>query len=342
MKRSLLILTFLLMAVLVIAAPLLSQNKVEERDDLSQELIEQAQVFSKLETTSKDIELTVLQFQGTPEEALKYALETFFKDDSKKPEMEFNKDSLAMNLRYFRGFAESGMISGLDQEWITEAEAKEKELEDEEQISGFAELEYPNLKKELSIVNPFFSPLSFRLEAGTYIIYSEDELSQNNDSQIRGESIELSDKKVLDFLIGDWKLQQRVNNEESYSQIPEVRISIKEMIGSILESEIALERYLFSGEIKINAEQYQAYKILDPVSIYEYPIRYISLIDEGNGDYRLEILVSRLDDYYFEIYSDLENINANSIEINLIYEGVESSEDNYQTEANAVDYLIRE
>lgn len=341
MKNKLSILSFLLIVILISSTAVFSQNQVAERADLAQEIIEQAQVFSFAESETKNIAVTVLKFQGTVEEAIKYAEETLFKEDSKKPEMELREDSLVSGLRFFRGFAEQGLIPALDEDWIKTAKEKENELGDVKQVSSFGELEYPNYKKEVTIVNPFFSPLTFKLEEGTYIIYSEYKFSQEEESQVIGEQVELSDEKVFDFLIGDWEVQTRVD-DQSDSQIPEVKVSINEFIGSVWEAELEMERYLFSGQIKINGEQYAAYEILDPVYMYEYPIRLISLVDEGDQDYRLEILVSRVDDYYFEIYSDLNEVNDNSIEINLSYEGTESFEENYQTESDAVDYLIRE
>jgi hypothetical protein len=342
MKKKLFILSILLISILVSSTALFSQKQVEERPDLAQEIIEQAQVFSFEESEIKNTAVTVLHFQGTVEEAVKYAEENFFKEDSKKPKLELTEDNLVSGIRFFKAFAEQGMVPGLDEDWIKSAEEKENQLKDIKIISSFGSLEYPNYTKEITIVNPFFSPLSFKLEEGTYIIYSENRFSEEEDSQIISENAEMSEEKLFDFLIGDWKVQTRRDQEVSDSEMPEVKIKINELIGSVWEAEIETERYLFSGQIEINGEQYEAYEILDPVYMYEYPIRLISLVDEGNEEYKLEILVSRIDDYYFEIYSDFSEVNDNSIEIDLSYEGIEDFEDNYQTESNALDYLIRE
>src|SRR6056297_263547 len=117
MINRLLVCILIFTLILISSIAVISQNKVEERADLAQVIIEQAQLFSFAESEIENVKVIVYQFQGTAEEAIKYAEETLFENDSKKPEMVFSQDNLVSVLRFFRAFAEQGIVPALDEDW---------------------------------------------------------------------------------------------------------------------------------------------------------------------------------------------------------------------------------
>jgi len=173
MKKKLVILSILLIAVLISSNAVFSQNKVEERADLAKEYIKQMQLFAADSNQIENIDVTVYQFAGTAEEAVAYVKETLIKDGEEELEMELNKGSLSSKLGFFRGLVEQGIMPAVEENWIEEAKNEEEKLKDIEQKSYYGELENQGLEKEITVENPFFSLATFNLEEGTYIIYSE-------------------------------------------------------------------------------------------------------------------------------------------------------------------------
>ena len=173
MRNKLLILSFLLIIILIGSSAVYSQNSIQERPDLAKEIIELSEVFNNEESDIENVEFTVYQFEGTVDEALIYAEETILKDESKEFEIEKSTVEISEMIAGIRNLSEFGIITSLDQEWIEASKVEEGKMMDKKQTVYYGELEYSNLEKEISIENPFFNPVTFRLEEGTYIIYSE-------------------------------------------------------------------------------------------------------------------------------------------------------------------------
>lgn len=340
MKIKLLIFMVLLVCALMISSSALAQELITERPDLKQEVIELSKAFDFEEEELNNLDFNVYQFQGTVEEALTYVEKTLLKDDEKKPEMEYSQNNLSEMLAGIRSMSEFGVISPLDKEWTAASKIEEEKLKDIKQTVYYGSIEYPNLEKEISVESPFFNPLTFRLEEGTFIILSEDRLNGENHEQILGERTELENKLAEKFFQGNWTIQKRHVEDDYDYQVPQVKIKVDKLEGSIPEIEIEAVRYLFSGEIEIEGTVYEAVSELDPVNIYAYPIRIISICKEEDSDYQLEIWVEDIDkDLQLFIQSDMEEVYEKAVGVEIEYYG---SDNHYDTEEEAVDYLIRE
>ena len=173
MKNKLFILMALLLLILVSSTTSLAQNVIEERVDLKEEIIKLSKVFDFEEDELENVEFKVYQFRGTVEEALIFVEETLLKDESQKIKMEYSGTELSEMLVGIRTLSEYGVISTLDEEWIEASKVEEERLSDRKQKSYYGYLEYPDIEKDVSIENPYYNPITFRLEEGTYIIYSE-------------------------------------------------------------------------------------------------------------------------------------------------------------------------
>lgn len=335
--------TFLVMLVifLISSASILCQSSVKERPDMLSELNELAQVFSYEEDTHNNISTTIYQFSGTAEEALVFVKEELFKDDNQDLEMEFDKMDLSEILISMKAMAEQGFSPILDEEWIIRADNEISRFKDLEQVVYSGGIEYPDIEKDVTIQSPFFNPVSFKVIEGTYIIYSESKF--NNDSgNIRGEKVDLSNKLADNFLEGSWTIKERGEVNRFENQVPELKIRIGELVGSFEESEIDAERYLFSGDIEINGVSYKAYTKLDPVNVFAYPIRIISIIKEEGMDYQLEIWIEDIEkDINLNILSDFEEAYEKAFAVEVYYSNYGQGEE-YETDYNAVDYLVKD
>jgi hypothetical protein len=173
MKNKFLILIFIIFFILSSSILILSQDLIKERPDLKEEIMELSGIFNDEESDIENVEFTVYQFEGTVDEALIYAEEKILTDDINDFEIEKSTENISEMIAGIRNLSEYGIISSLDQEWIEASKVEEEKMKDVKQTVYYGELEYSNLEKEISIENPFFNPVTFRLESGTYIIYSE-------------------------------------------------------------------------------------------------------------------------------------------------------------------------
>jgi hypothetical protein len=173
MKNRLFILIFLMLFILSSSSLIGSQDLIKERPDLRAEIMKMSEVFEDEESDRKNVEFTVYQFEGTVEEALLYAEEKILKEDSKEFEIEKSTEAISEMIIGIRSLVEYGIITSLDQEWIEASKVEEKKVKARKQTVYFGELEYSNQEKEITIENPFYNPITFRLEEGTYIVYSE-------------------------------------------------------------------------------------------------------------------------------------------------------------------------
>jgi len=254
--------------------------------------------------------------------------------------MEKQKYYLTEMLIEFRRMVQMGFITTLGEEWIEKSKKEEIKLKDVEMTSYYGELNYPNMAKEVEVLSPYFSPISFILEEGVFIIISEERYDKDEEENTKGEKIELSNKLAEEFLQGNWFLQQR-SDQESYEDVtPQICINVDKLICSIEETEIEAERFLFSGQIEIDGIIYDSYTELDPVNMFAYPIRIISILKEKGIDYKLEIWLEDIDqDLELFIESDLNEVYERAIAADIYYQGIDGE---YLTAENKVDYLIKD
>ncbi|MFP4016506.1 MAG: hypothetical protein ACLFUI_05695, partial [Halanaerobiales bacterium] len=227
--------------------------------------------------------------------------------------------------------------------WIGLAEQRVKELEDRSQMVYVGNFEKPETGIQVHIYSPYLSPKSLEVYDGTYIIFTmikkdgEQDGEEGDDNL--GKKISLDSELPVDYLEGVWTIHKRELDSKYDDQVPEVTISIEEYIGSISETEIEAERFLFSGEIQIGDVVYQAYSELDAVNIFKYPIAYISIFKEEGMEPVFDIMVSDIDrDYELFIASDFNYTFDNGFYIN-----IDSSIDGeyYESDDDEIDYLIR-
>ncbi len=175
MKNRLLVGVFLLLYILSTSTMIFSQDLIKERPDLEQEILKASEIinFGENNVNIDNVEFTVLEFEGTVEEALVYIEETLLKDESENMEMVSNQNNLSEILMGIRSLAEYGVISKLDDNWIEASKVEEEKVKGIMQTSYYGEIEYSDSEKDISVENPFYNPATFRLEEGTYIIYSE-------------------------------------------------------------------------------------------------------------------------------------------------------------------------
>lgn len=332
--------------IFVFSSTVNCQNPVKERPDLIQDLIEQSQIFSfageeEPDGIPENVSVTIYQYDGTAEEALRYVNEVLFKDDNRKPEMESSKMFLSEFLLSIKMMAEKGFSPGLDEEWLKKAEEEIVKLEGIEQESYYGYLEYPDMDKDVTIQSPFFNPVSFELLEGTYIIYTESKFAEAGEYD-RGAKVDISNKLAENFLKGSWEIQKRAELDMFENQVPEIKIEIDKLIGSFEETEIEAERYLFSGQIEVNGIKYKAFSELDPVNVFAYPVRIISVLKEEAIGYHMEIWVEDTDQNIdLSISSDFEEAYERALAVEIYYSNNKEGED-YHTDDDSVDYLIRE
>lgn len=332
--------------IFILSSTVYCQNPVKERPDLIQDLIEQSKIFSfageeGLDGIPENVSVTIYQYDGTAEEALRFVNEVLFKDDNRKPEVEYSKMSLSEILLSIKMMAEQGFSPGLDEEWLKKAEEEIVKLEDIEQESYYGYLEYPDIDKDVTIQSPFFNPVSFKLLEGTYIVYTESKFAEAGEYD-KGAKVDISNRLAEDFLKGSWKIQKRAELDIFENQVPEIKIEIDELIGSFKEAEIEAERYLFSGKIEVNGTEYRAFSELDPVNVFVYPVRIISVLKEEGLGYHLEIWLEDTDQNIdLSISSDFEEAYERALAVGIYYSNNTQGED-YHTDDDSVDYLIRE
>lgn len=182
MKNKLFIFIFLLFLVLISSNLTFSQDLIKERPDLKEEITKLSEVLDFGEDELVNVEFIVYHFQGTVEEALVYVEETLLKNESKKIEMGYNENDLSEMLAGIRSLAEYGVIPPLEEEWIETSKVEEEKLKDTKQTAYYGYLEYPNLEKDINVESPYYNSVTFRLEEGTYIIYSESKLTEANNN----------------------------------------------------------------------------------------------------------------------------------------------------------------
>lgn len=179
MKSRLFVCILLLLYILSTSTMILSQDPIKERPDLKQEIIKASEIinFGENNENMDNVEFTVFEFGGTVEEALVYIEETLLKDESENMEMVYYQNNLSEILIGIRSLAEYGVISSLDEDWIEASKVEEEKVKGIMQTSYSGEIEYSDSAKDISVENPFYNPATFRLEEGTYIIYSESKTS---------------------------------------------------------------------------------------------------------------------------------------------------------------------
>ncbi|MFW6029601.1 MAG: hypothetical protein ACOCRO_05040 [Halanaerobiales bacterium] len=211
-------------------------------------------------------------------------------------------------------------------------------MKDITQTTYIGSFKKDGLEIQININSPYLSPVTLEVHEGVYVYQLEikDEVEAQENL---GEKIELIDEIPVDYLKGEWTIQERELDSKYSTKVPDLSIRIDDFIGSYQEIEIEAERFLFSGEIRIEDTIYPAYTDLDPENIFAYPISYISILKEDGSKAVFDIMVADIDkDFEIYISSDLENIFENGFYIEL-----DSSIDYeyYETDDDKVDYLIR-
>ncbi len=344
MKKIFLVLVLLFILANVLAGIILAQDVVMEHDvELSEE---QKMLWLAYGINPNQIEgVWVHSFRGTPEEAIAF-LEGFAKKyGSELPEMHKLENNLGDTVNNTISNFGDRLVAELGQEWLESAKKKADELKDVTQISYIGGFKTSGgVEVQINIDYPYMSPISMEVHEGTYVTQTELISETAGDATALGEKISLDSELPVEYLKGEWIIKERELESKYDEQVPAVKIIIEDYAGSIEETEIEAERFLFKGEVIIDGESYQGFADLNnPGNMFAYPMCIISILKEEGVDPEFAILLEDLDqDLSFSAYSDLKWIYENAIGVDLYYNVNGNNYDaDFHGSDGKMDYVIR-
>ncbi len=287
----------------------------------------------------------VHSFKGTPSEAILFLEESFKRGGIELPEMHKSEGNLSDVINNTTTVAGEQLVEVLGQDWIESAKDKAAELKDVKQISYITGFEHDGTQIQINIDSPYLSPITLEVYDGTYITQTEVAAEKEDKlNETLGEEVSLDSKLPIEYLLGEWTIMERELDSKYDKQVPSVTIKIEDYIGSIEESEIEAERFIFSGKIIIEGEVYEAYtEIDDNLNMYAYPIRLISVLKEAGVDPVFEIWFEDMDqNLAFSASSDFSWVYENALGVKLYYNVNGNDYDaDFDGSDDDLDYIIK-
>lgn len=340
MKKIFIYLVLSFIFISVITGLILAQEVVMEHNEKLSE--DQRKLWIAYGINPNQLEgVWVHSFKGTPEEAIKFIGDIAEKNGAELPEMHKFESTLGDTINNTISVYGERLVEEFGQEWLDSAEKKAVELNDVSQISYMGGFEIEDgTKVQMNIETPYLNPLTMEVYEGTYVIQTEikDETEAAEAGETFGEKISLDSELPVEYFKGEWTL--RVSDPDRDKHIPQTTIIINDYIGSIEETEIEAERFLFSGEIIIEDKVYEAFADIDnQENMYAYPISLISILKEEGLEPEFEIWIDDIDqDLSFGVSSDYKWVYENALGVNLNYD---INGDSYMTDDDKIDYIMR-